>query len=121
MTVRPQVEEPSYGPCANCGFRLAETLAPTAVPRPSTVVSCPICGLKVDDKGLVPGVSLDPGEREQRLTRWLESHNYAPQQVYHQWGFGVDDFFDLEAVAPGNRPAQTAGGSEDVHKDPDRR
>jgi hypothetical protein len=119
--VKPQVEEPSYAPCAGCGFRLAEQRAPTAVTYPFNVVSCPICGLKMDDEGFVPGDTLGAAERERRLTLWLESHNYAPEQVYYKWGFGVDDFFDPEAVARGAPASPTAAGSTDAHQDPDRR
>jgi hypothetical protein len=107
-------EELSYAPCANCGFRLAEQSAPTAVTYPFNVVSCPICGLRMDDEGFAPGASLTAEEREQHLTRWLESHHYVPEQVYHRWGFGVDDFFDPGAVAGGGAPAGPASEGSDA-------
>jgi hypothetical protein len=68
----------------------------------------------MDDEGFAPGASLTAEEREQHLTRWLESHHYVPEQVYHRWGFGVDDFFDPGAVAGGGAPAGPASEGSDA-------
>jgi hypothetical protein len=115
-----EVEEPSYAPCANCGFKIAEKYAPTAVTYPFNVVTCPICGMRMDDEGFVPGASLSPDQREKALTRWLEAHNYVPEQVYKRWGFGVEDFFEPTAVAVEGPTASPSPGSFDANQNPDR-
>lgn len=115
-----ETQEPSYAPCANCGFRLAEKYPPTAVTYPFNVVSCPICGMRMDDEGFVSGETLGPERRKELLTRWLETHNYDPDQVYERWGFGVDDFFDLGAVAQGSPSPAPPHGSLDADQNTDR-
>jgi hypothetical protein len=114
-------EEPSYAPCSNCGFRLAEKYPPTEVTYPFNVVSCPICGMRMDDEGFVAGEALDPEQRQASLTRWLENHGFVPQQVYSRWGFGVEDFFEPGAVATGGQPILPPGRSHSADQDPDRR
>jgi hypothetical protein len=113
-----EAEEPST-PCANCGFRIAE-VPPTAVTYPFNVVSCPICGMRMDDEGFNPGQSLDLEQREKVLTRWLESHNYNPEQVYKRWGFGVEDFFESSAAVEGSPSSPPTPGSPDANQNPDR-
>lgn len=115
-----EVEEPSYAPCANCGFKIAEKYEPTAVTYPFNVVICPICGMRMDDEGFVPGDSLSPDQREKALTQWLEAHNYVPEQVYQRWGFGVEDFFEPTAVAAEGPAASPSPGSFDANPNPDR-
>ncbi len=117
---KAEVDEPSYAPCANCGFRIAEKYPPTAVTYPFNVVSCPICGMKMDDEGFVPGDSLSPDQREKALTRWLEAHNYVPEQVYKRWGFGVEEFFEPTPVAVEGPTAPPSPGSPDANQNPDR-
>ena len=117
---KAEAEEPSYAPCANCGFRIAEKYQPTAVTYPFNVVSCPLCGMRMDDEGFNPGQSLGLEQREKALTRWLESHNYNPEQVYKRWGFGVEDFFESSAAAEGGPSSPPTPGSPDANQNPDR-
>jgi hypothetical protein len=117
---KAEVEEPSYAPCANCGFKIAEKYAPTAVTYPFNVVTCPICGMRMDDEGFAPGASLSPDQREKALTQWLEAHNYVPEQVYKRWGFGVEDFFEPTPVAGEGPAASPSPGSFDANQNPDR-
>jgi hypothetical protein len=74
----------------------------------------------MDDEGFVSGETLGPERRKELLTRWLETHNYDPDQVYERWGFGVDDFFDLGAVAQGSPSPAPPHGSLDADQNTDR-
>lgn len=99
----------SHSPCANCGFRLAEVGPPTSITYPFNVVSCPICGMSMDDEGFRPGEQLAPEARAAALDRWLLDHDYDPATVHERWGFSVQDFFAPEAE---RRQPQPASGLE---------
>ena len=101
-------EEQEYAPCSNCGFLLAEIGPPTAITYPFQVVSCPICGMKMDDEGFEPGRPIDEAEKKQRLADWLAENDYDATTVHERWGFAYTQFFD---TATGNRSEGLEGGA----------
>jgi hypothetical protein len=83
----------TFSPCANCGFRLAESSSPSQATYPFRVSRCPICGARMDDESFEPGQTLEPEERSRILLQWLHANGYDPRTVYTTWGFSVDEFF----------------------------
>ncbi len=115
----PDVEGPEttkeYAPCANCGFLAAEIGPPTSVTYPFQVVSCPICGLRMDDDGFQPGEPLTEEGRHESLDEWLREHGYDPQLVHSRWGFTHEDFFgggEGDDALPFPLGEETAEGGE---------
>jgi hypothetical protein len=83
----------TFSPCANCGFRLAESSPPSKATYPFRVSRCPICGARMDDESFVAGRELEPEERSRILAQWLKANGYDPRTVYSTWGFTIDEFF----------------------------
>lgn len=109
--VEPDVS--AYAPCAYCGFRMAEVRPPTPITYPFKVVSCAICGQRMDDEGFIPGKSLTPEEKASALGRWLSEHGYDPVRVHTRWGFTPDEFFaEPEAEEIGLPPAPGGAGTD---------
>lgn len=115
------MESKEYVPCANCGFRLVEVAPSTVETRPSQVVACPICGLRMDDDGFNSGRVVSPDERERLLGEWLYRHGYDPEVVHQRWGFSVGEFFVDSLAEDGSAPLPAGGWSEDVQSDLHRR
>lgn len=109
------VDVSAYAPCANCGFRLAEVRPPTPITYPFKVVSCAICGQRMDDEGFILGKSLTPEEKASALGHWLSDHGYDPARVHTRWGFAPDEFFaEPEAEEIGLPPAPPGVGTEEA-------
>lgn len=114
--IETEVEQ-EYAPCSNCGFLLAEIGPPTAVTYPFQVVSCPICGMKMDDEGFDPGRQLDEANKKQRLADWLAENDYDATTVHERWGFAYSQFFesaasDRSAGREAGEPSGDAGEGE---------
>ena len=96
LEVFQKTENPDGGaftPCANCGFRLAESRPPTPNTYPFQVSRCPICGARMDDEGFVQGKTLTREEQSHALNSWLRANGYDPRMIYTQWGFESEEFF----------------------------
>jgi hypothetical protein len=82
-----------HAPCPNCQFLLAEVNIPTRATYPFKAVSCPICGLRIDDEGIVEGKKLSEEERKVYLARWLDRYQYDIDKLEEKGGLGYQDYF----------------------------
>jgi hypothetical protein len=110
------VEGVEYAPCANCGFRLAETRPPTAITYPFQVVHCPICGNGMTDEGYQPGSKLTPEQRRIALADWLKDQEYLPILEDSPLVNIPEDFFEKNSSRTPSKeegePTETVGSRD---------
>jgi len=83
----------TYSSCINCGFAFAEVLPPTPGTYPFNLISCPICGQRLDGTGYQAGRKLTLADRQAALGRWLVHRGKDLATVDARSDFGVDYFF----------------------------
>lgn len=86
-------DQVEHAPCPNCGFLLAEVNSPTSATYPFKAISCPICGMRVDDSGITEGETLTVESRKERLAIWLKSYKYDLETMDQGGGIGFQDYF----------------------------
>jgi hypothetical protein len=90
----------TFSPCLNCGFRFSEVLPPTPATYPFNLISCPVCGQRLDGTGFRSGRAMTSEERQAALEKWLANRGHDPATVDARRDFGVGSFFEGEAVPP---------------------
>ena len=88
----------TYSACLNCGFHFSEVLPPTPATYPFNLISCPVCGQRLDGTGFRAGRAMTVEDRRAALTQWLAHRGFDIATVDPHRDFGVDSFFEGEAL-----------------------
>ncbi len=88
----------TYSSCLNCGFHFSEVLPPTPATYPFNLISCPVCGQRLDGTGFRAGRAMTVEDRRAALALWLAHRGFDIATVDPRRDFGVDSFFEGEAL-----------------------
>ena len=88
----------TYSACLNCGFHFSEVLPPTPATYPFNLISCPVCGQRLDGTGFRAGRAMTVEDRRIVLAQWLAHRGFDIATGDPHRDFGVDSFFEGEAL-----------------------